>query len=132
MSDLSARAFARQALRDGLRLAPTGHLRITEHWTELVLYRNGARQVELIVLQPGACVPPHKHLRCDSADFALAGNGHINVKGHALPFGLGRLLSVPLGVAHSGSAGSEGAAYLSFQVWRGGKPALITDDWEAA
>jgi quercetin dioxygenase-like cupin family protein len=125
-----ARAFARQMIRSGLPLAPTGRLRISPKWTELVMYRDGPRQVELIIVQPGAAVPRHAHLRCDSVDFGLAGAGALEVAGHEFAFGAaGRLLNIPRDVPHSGLAGQVGAAYLSFQVWQG-EPAFIADDWE--
>jgi quercetin dioxygenase-like cupin family protein len=128
---MTPRQFAREAMRNGLPLTAAGPLRIGPHWTELVLYRDGPRQIELVVLHPHAQVPPHRHLRCDSADVALAGGGEVRVEGRAFPFGLGPILSVPVGVVHSGCAGPDGAAYLSFQIWQG-EPTYIASDWEAA
>ena len=136
MGAVSARRFAREALKSGLPLAPTGDLRITERWTELVLYRAGARQIELVLLHPSVIVPRHKHLRCDSADVSLAGTGAFEIAGRTFDFlhdgqrrGK-RLFDVPRQIAHSGAAGVHGAAYLSFQVWQG-EPDFIADDWEA-
>ena len=135
MGTASARRFAREALRNGLPLAPTGDLRITERWTELVLYRDGARQVELVVLQPGVTVPRHKHLRCESADVSLAGTGVFEIAGRVLDFTHDgqrcgrRLFDVPRDTPHGGASGAGGAAYLSFQVWQG-QPGFIADDWE--
>lgn len=135
-SHLSALKFARLSLRDGIKLAPTGDLRITPAWTELILFRAGNYQIELVILSPNQKVPPHRHLRCEGADVSLAGSGAFSIESRQFNFLLSSGLHgvrphlVRRNEVHGGEAGPNGAAYLSFQEWIG-TPGYIADDWEA-
>jgi quercetin dioxygenase-like cupin family protein len=128
------RQFARRMLRDGVSITHPGlqPMRCMPGWLELVLHRAGPWQISLTVVLPGAPVPPHRHLRCDSCDLGLAGSGTLDVlpRWRDVPLGA-QLISVPRGAWHGGHAGPDGAAWLSFQHWHG-EPGFLSDDWEAA
>lgn len=136
----SARQFARHMLRgDALRLSSEqGAVSMfTPAIMEAILFRSGRWQIELITMLPGASVPPHRHLRVDSADVLLAGMpAGVVIGGRRIPCVRSRgslaanLVHVAKGVCHSGGSGEAGAVYLSFQMWDG-QPGFISEDWEA-
>lgn len=105
-----------------------------------ILYRNGAFQAEYVEFQPGHNVRPHCHPNVSCYDIHLRGTGMIELAGRMLrprPPITDRPLSsrVPVlaGIVHSGSAGADGAAFLSLQHWHGGAAkGFITDDWRDA
>ena len=131
---MGARAYARRMLAAGRLQLGTGLQRMlcSRGWVEVVLHREGAFQTQLSIILPGAIVPVHRHLLCDSYDVAVAGSGELSLWPLLLNVPLApRLLHVPRGAWHGGRAGDQGAAYLSFQHWQGGEPDFISTDWEA-
>lgn len=136
------RHYARHMLEgDRLRLSRgLQAMRCAYQWVEIVLHRDGPWQTQLNVFLPGAAVPMHRHLRCDSVDITLAGSGLVDVlPWRGVPLAnpahaplAAQLLPVPRGVWHGGLAGEHGAALLSFQHWADGEPDFISADWEAA
>jgi hypothetical protein len=106
----------------------------------MILYRRGAFQVEHVIFDPWHQVPPHSHTHVSCYDIHLRGTGMIELAGRMLrprPPITDRPLSsrVPVlaGIVHSGSAGADGAAFLSLQHWHGGAAkGFITDDWRDA
>lgn len=124
---------------DRLKLAPQLHLiQSTDHWTEVVLYRETNWQVALIVIRPDVVVPRHRHVRVDSCDVALGGSGIVDIE----PLHHGRigekamrgplaanLIRVPRRAWHGGKTGPQGGVFLSFQQWFG-EPGMISEDWE--
>jgi len=139
MSAPGLRRYARTMLADNrLALAPSlDGVQSTADWTEATLHTAGEYQTQLIVLRPGTHVPRHRHLRCDSLDVALCGNGQVQIGAYAAGFGAGRrgplaanLVHVPRGEWHGGEVGHAGMVFLSFQHWIG-PPGFISDDWEA-
>lgn len=114
-------------------------MRCSKQWVEIVLHRDGPWQTQMNVFMPGAIVPSHRHLRCESVDITLAGSGLVDVlplcglplsNPSHVPLGA-QLLRVPRNVWHGGIAGEHGSALLSFQHWIG-EPDFISADWEAA
>jgi hypothetical protein len=105
---------------------------------EGIVFRRGCWQITIIRMAPHAVVPPHRHLRCASADLWLAGTATIDVpplaRGYALPPPAGRqhrTMRIPRGSVHSGVFGPDGATFVSFQQWLG-EPGFVGDDWASA
>jgi len=126
---------------DALRLSRgLQEMRCAAQWIEVMIHRDGPWQTQLNVFLPGAVVPMHRHLRCDSVDVAIAGSGVVDVlpwrgvrlaqKKRDAPLAA-QLMSIPRGVWHTGGPGDNGAVILSFQHWIG-EPDFISADWEPA
>ncbi len=137
MTFAGPRAFARHMLSRGIAAQPLlgGLNAFGGIAMEGVLYRSGEWQVELVALMPGAVVPKHRHMRVDSVDLALGGDGVVVVGNREMrQQRRGRaeanLLRIGKGAWHEGAAGENGALYLSFQQWDG-NPGLISEDWHA-
>jgi hypothetical protein len=105
---------------------------------EVVLYREGPWQCELVIGMPSKVIPRHRHLRVDSCDLALGGSGlviigskvvHVNKTLSQRGSMSANLIRVPRGVWHGGELGDCGGAWLSFQHWIG-DPAYLGEDWE--
>ncbi len=130
------KAFARRYMRGEVALrVPADAVRMLVNSTEVVLYRDGQFQVELITLRKGCIVPPHTHPNIDTYEVVLSG-------GAAAVASVGRhrhtsrqvvaIVPIPQGVVHSAAPGPDfDTAILSIQYWHNGvPPTFITDDWE--
>jgi hypothetical protein len=104
---------------------------------EVVLYRDGPWQCELIVGFPSKVIPRHRHLRADSCDLALGGAGLVSIGSRIVNVNeilqrgslAANLIRVPRDVWHGGELGAAGGAWLSFQHWIG-EPDYLGNDWE--
>jgi len=137
MNFAGPRAFAKHMLAEGVQARPfIGPLHAFGGIAlEGVLFRDGSWQIELVTLFPHAVVPKHRHLRVDSVDLALGGDGVVIVGDRLMPPAKrgslpANLLRIGRGIWHEGSVGANGAQYLSFQQWDG-EPGLISEDWQA-
>ncbi len=133
----SAKHFARVMLEgDRLSIAPDyTRMKALKGWTEVVLLRDENCQVALVTVQPNITVPRHCHPHMDSVDLAIAGHeSRFEIDGHWGPNPMrgplaANLVGVPAMVPHGGTAGAEGATFLTFQFWHG-EPGYASDDWE--
>jgi hypothetical protein len=135
----SLKAYARAMLSgDRLTLSRAVQpMRCTPGYIEIVLHRSGQWQTELSIILAGAQIPEHRHMRCASFDLALAGAGCISVLPHVIDLHpwlddvplAAQLLEVPRGAWHSGQAGPDGGAFITFQRWDG-PPDFVGLDWE--
>lgn len=104
---------------------------------EVILFRDGQWQCELIIGLPGVVVPTHRHMMAESYDLAIGGDGRASIGPRSMRVSeLARrgpveanLIRVPRAVWHGGEVGLDGGVWLSFQRWDG-PAAWITDDWE--
>lgn len=133
-----ARGFARWMLSGGrLQIAPDlSRIKLfRDLCTEVILFRDGCWQCELVCAFPNAMIPMHRHLRADSCELALGG-GAAAVIGEEIVGQIQRgslaanLIRVPSGKWHGGKIGPKGCVWLSFQHWLQGEPTWLTDDWE--
>lgn len=126
-----------------LPLTPYDGLAWAGELSGLLLYRSGQFQVQLFTFPPGTVIPPHRHPHVDSFDMFVCGDLTIYKNGKPIcpcEFfsqtidGLPRLRAVGFHIGpedwHSGKVGPLGAAFLSFQHWRGPEPSTIGLDWE--
>jgi hypothetical protein len=134
------RAFARWMIEgDRLLIKPDlSRIRLIRDFVmEVVLYRDGPWQCELIVGFPGKVIPRHRHLRADSCDLALGGDGLVTIGSRVVQVSqtlqrgslAANLIRVPRSVWHGGELGAAGGAWLSFQHWIG-EPDYLGNDWE--
>jgi quercetin dioxygenase-like cupin family protein len=132
-SDL--RHFAKAMLAGNrLRIEPDlSRIRAFRGALEVILYREGCWQVELVAGLPGTPIPQHRHLRVDSYELCLGGSVDAAINGIAMKNAqrgslCANLIRIPLGAWHGGDAGANGVVFLSFQKWQG-EPSFISDDW---
>lgn len=101
--------------------------------TSVVLYREGQFQVELIVVEPGVHIPLHCHDDVESFEVAFSGGINLEIDGKAasaireprangMMRDFGRYVPIPSDAPHGGTAGPQGACFLSVQRWRDGVP----------
>lgn len=133
------RGFARWMLRnesiplqiDLTRIYPLGDVGVT-----CVIFRESCWQAELVFGIRNAPIERHRHNRVDACDLMLG--GYVAAEVNNIPVRrmmqrgklMANLNSVPVGVWHGGSAGENGAAFISFEHWLEGEPTWIGDDWE--
>lgn len=117
---------------------PENPLLLSEYGSEFVLFRSGPFQVELIVTNPHITVPAHAHPNVDTYERFIQQSGGYCWEGKRTM--TSQQLStvphrysgfIPAGMAHGAYTG-DGAAFLSFQHWKGVSPSFITKDWSAA
>lgn len=113
---------------------PQNPLKMLKNSTELILYRDGQNQVELITLREGAVIPPHRHPNIDTYEVPTCGRGSVaTVDGRTTDTEKAlrtHIVPLPRNVLHSATIGAEDAAFISVQRWKDGvTPTFITDDW---
>lgn len=118
---------------------PKDFIRRTDKTTEVIMYRNAQRrfQVEQIIINAGAIVPPHKHRLTAAIECAMSGIGQFTVNGverYALKKPseerYARTIYIDRLVEHYGRAITD-FMYLSCQLWFGEEPmGFVTDDWD--
>ena len=129
------KAFARQYMRGEVPMkVPADAVRMLVNSTEVVLYRDGQFQVELITLRKGCTVPPHTHPNIDTYEVVLSGDPaavvSVGKRRHTSRL-ISTIAPVPSGVVHGAVMGPDfDMAFLSIQQWHGKAPTFITDDWE--
>lgn len=133
---MNLKDFARSMIADGrLLLRPLPEMQMFGRCMEVILYRDGALQAELVAIPAGVSIGRHRHNRAASIDVMLAGSldgfvGVHKVTGRNTGELERDLFPVPRGAWHGGSSGPSGVIYLSFQEWHG-TPGFISEDWEA-
>lgn len=132
------RSFARKYTRGEVPMrVPTDAVRMLENSTEVVLYREGQFQVELITLRKGCVVPPHSHPNIDTYEVILSGGPDAVASAgrhRHTSRQVAAIVPIPNGTIHSAAPGGlEDTAFLSIQLWLNGvTPSFITDDWVGA
>lgn len=125
------------ALSQRIRV-PHTPIKICDGSFELVLYREGQYQAELISLYANRMVPKHKHPNVASMDVHLAGTGEAVIAGRTMPaatlsghaLSTARRLTIPSKVLHWGYSDTD-VVVISLQKWHNDvQPTFITDDWE--
>ena len=123
------------ALSLKLRCAGTNEVRATEHFSELVIYREPPFQAVIMTLFPGHQIPSHYHPNVDSYDLNLTGDGVAYVAGFAWTKKVQdkpRLdLRIPVlaGTVHYGFT-PNGSGFLSLQKWLNNiQPTFLSEDW---
>ncbi len=135
---VSLKEWSKWYLGDGLNLrllcVGDNEVRATEHFSELVIYRDPPFQASLVVLFPAHEIPAHFHPNVDSYDLNLTGDGVACVgsrvwtkKVQSLPR-LDLRIPVLAGVVHYGFT-PNGAGFLSLQKWHNIEPSFLSEDW---
>ncbi len=108
-------------------------------------YRKGPFQVQLIIMDPDAIAPAHKHPNMDSFELYAGGqiNFYKNGKLETTDFNTvdtdknffapnrGNFLRIHPEDWHNGNFGPEGAVFFSVQKWLNGvEPKDVTEDWD--
>jgi hypothetical protein len=137
MSFHNLRAFARYMLRDGRLQMPTELCRM--HFDgrafQLVMFRDGPWQLELVTLMPNIVVPRHSHPNVSTFGIYLGGSGALDsseyIERQINKLRSGTMLGVttPAGEEHGGSVGPDGLCFLSFQQWSV-EPSMLHEDWQ--
>lgn len=130
------RGFVRHMLRDGRLQMPAAlsPMHFDGKAFQLVLYRNGPWQLELVTLMPNIVVPRHSHPNVTTFGVYLGGAGALDstayVKRQIDKLQSGTMVGVttPAGEEHGGSVGPDGLCFLSFQQWTG-DAVLLHEDW---
>jgi quercetin dioxygenase-like cupin family protein len=105
-----------------------------------VLFRHDRFQVELWIIWPGeTSFPEHEHPDVDTVEVHLCGKIQFTLDGEpvdstrTLVLNDGKQISVidiPKDQTHQASAGSEGAMFLSIQMWpEGVQPTSVALNW---
>ena len=113
---------------------PMSAARMLEGSTEVVLYREGQLQIELITLKRGRHIPRHCHPNIDTYEIIIGGGDDASAivgnrshhKGHK-----DRIVLIEAGVYHEAWVDNNAdTALLSVQYWHNNiPPSFITDDW---
>lgn len=141
-SDWSLKQFSAWYLGDGLslkiRVPGEDAIRVSENFSELVIYREAPFQAMLVMLFPGYDIQPHSHPHVDSYAFSLTGDGEAIVGGRRWTKHIQdrpRLdLRIPVlaNVTHSGYT-AIGSVFLALQKWKDGvAPGFLSEDWTGA
>ncbi len=138
-SNWSLKQFSRWYLGAGesLQINVPGEnaILLSEHFIELVLWREPPFQAGLVILFPGHHIPPHYHPNVHNYSLSLTGAGEAIVGGRVWTKRVQdrpRLdLRIPVlsGLVHYGYTES-GSAFLSLQKWlHGTAPGFLREDW---
>lgn len=126
------------ALRPRVQLPLHNQVKVSEGSHELILFREGQYQAELITLYANREVQPHRHPDVASVDVHLCGTGEAYIAGRLMPpahleghpLSTRRRLTIPRNVEHWGRSETN-VVVLSLQKWYDGvTPTFITDNWE--
>lgn len=128
-----------------LGVPPDGALRDYGHVISLVLHRQPPFQTELFFVKPGSAFPlEHRHPHVDTFEVGLHGRVHLTLNGAPVMSpddvetvaAAGWPASVPPvrirpSDFHGATVGPGGGAFLSVQLWLGGRaPTSVGEDWE--
>ena len=125
------------ALSQRIRV-PSNAVKSLDWLFELVLFREGQYQAEMLVMYAQSEAVPHRHPDVDSMDVHLAGTGQAFIGGRLMPqAALGaaamstrRRIVIPRNVVHYGKAETD-VVVISLQKWHNDvEPTFITDNWE--
>ena len=97
----------------------------------VVLYRQNEYQVELFITQGNTDIKAHIHPNVDSYEVFLCGDMVFTVNGESYNQAtIGGSIPVPSLSLHGGSAGKEGASFISIQRWKNGVlPSSVGYNW---
>jgi hypothetical protein len=113
---------------------PADSLRVLDGWSELILYRDGDYQVELVTVKPDYVIPPHRHPHIASYEYQVVGDSTVHIGGRPLPSvpregaGIRRCCSLPRNMLHGGVT-PTGGVFLTLQRFHGLAPTFASDDW---
>jgi mannose-6-phosphate isomerase-like protein (cupin superfamily) len=97
-----------------------------------LLYQDASFQIERVSVEPFSRVPVHRHLKVDSCEFHLAGEGTVILGRHEMFVGKDAAFR-PIVVSHNtwhGGWNEKFVQFLSVQYWLKAPIGPISSDWQ--
>ena len=108
-------------------------INVDGQFTEIILYREGQFQVQLVIAQPDTEIPDHIHPGVDSYEVYMSGD--LRFRRDADAFcpqdpGISHLRVLPESY-HGATVGPRGGTFLSIQHWTDPtvQPSFISHEW---
>jgi len=116
-----------------LKPPPDTPIHVENSVTQLVVYREGQYQVQLIQVLPNSEIPDHVHPDVDSFEVYFCGDIVFRKDGKSYyPTNGERILRIKPDTPHGGTFGKHGGCFFSVQKWIGKEPDFISNNWEFA
>ena len=108
-------------------------INVDGRFTEIILYRDGQFQVQLVIAQPLSEIPDHIHPGVDSFEVYMSGDLRFRRDDeafHPQEPGVSCLRVLPDSY-HGATVGPRGGTFLSIQHWTNPKrqPSFISHEW---